>query len=137
MTTSPLGPTSIAGDKGEFSVQNTLLLPVQQLLIVWFPHKPTSSPLNVLPSSTVPQQTPTGSNGDGTNGAGSEGQSSVGAGVGAGVAAVVVLLGVGVVVVSLVIVWRMRRKQSKVDLQHENDGGFGNLNNPVYSGKLS
>ena len=59
----------------------------------------------------------------------------MGAGVGAGVAAVVVLLGVGVLVVSLVIVWRMRRKQSKVDLSHENDGGLGNLDNPVYSGQ--
>ena len=59
----------------------------------------------------------------------------MGAGVGAGVAAVVVLLGVGVLVVSLVIVWRMRRKQSKVDLPHENDDGLGNLDNPVYSGQ--
>jgi len=53
------------------------------------------------------------------------------------VAAVVVLLGVGVVVVSLVIVWRMRRKQSKVDLQHTNNGGFEGLDNPAYSGKSS
>ena len=61
----------------------------------------------------------------------------MGAGVGAGVAAVVVLLGVGMLVVSLVIVWRMRRKQSKVQLQHANNGGFESLDNPVYSGKLS